>query len=347
MNSHKISIPLALIAIGAAAIFNSCGKKNGADGQSVAASDSIAVAQVTVEKVTLENVAQITEYTATVEADKTNNISSASPNRIKSILVDVGSKVAKGQKVAVLDDVNIEQARIRIENLQRQYDRALNLFNIGGGTRQAVDDIKTELDANRRQYDNLVENTILRSPIAGVVTARNYDPGDMTGALPVVTVEQINPVKIILNVSESDFSHVKQGMTAQVALDSHPDATFTGRIELVHPKIDASTRTFPIEVTVANPKGEILPGMFARVTLNYGEAQHVVVPDRAIVKQSGSGNRYVYVYNPANETVTYNKVEIGRRLGDRYEIVNGIEPGADVVVSGQTRLTDGIKVAIK
>ena len=156
--------------------------------------------KVQIQNVHRQAVDQIAEYTATVEAFKTNNISSSSPNRIKQILVDVGSKVGKGQKVVVLDDVNIEQLRVRLENAEREYNRALKLLEIGGGTQQTVDQLKTELEASKRQYRNLVENTILVSPIAGVVTARNYDPGDMTGSWPILTVEQVNPVKVIVNI---------------------------------------------------------------------------------------------------------------------------------------------------
>lgn len=89
----------------------------------------------------------------------------------------------KGQKVVILDDVNINQLKIRLDNTERDYERALELYNIGGGTKQAVDQMKTELDAARRQYQNMVENTVLVSPIAGVVTARNYDAGDMTASV--------------------------------------------------------------------------------------------------------------------------------------------------------------------
>ncbi len=77
-----------------------------------------------------QEVPQIVSYTATVEAYKTNNISTSTPNRIKSILVDVGSKVAKGQKVVVLDDVNIDQLKVRLDNTKREYERALELYII-------------------------------------------------------------------------------------------------------------------------------------------------------------------------------------------------------------------------
>lgn len=294
----------------------------------------------------VEEVDQTVTYTATAEADKTNNISSSTPNRIKSILVDVGSRVTAGQTVVTLDDANIEQLRVRLDNTRRQYERARKLYEIGGGTQQAMEQLQAEYEAGKRQYDNMVENTVLRSPISGVVTARNYDPGDMTGALPILTVEQINPLKIVLSVSESDFASVHTGMEAQVVFDSRPDETFTGRVSLIHPRIDASTRTFTIEVTLPNPDARLLPGMFARVTLSFGRAEHVVVPDRAVVKQSGSGNRYVYVFNPADSTVSYNKVELGCRMGDSYELLSGVAPGSDVVVAGQTRLADGARVTV-
>lgn len=245
----------------------------------------------------------------------------------------------------VLDDVNIEQLRVRLENAEREYNRAVKLLEIGGGTQQTVDQLLTELNASRRQYRNLVENTVLVSPIAGVVTARNYDPGDMTGSLPILTIEQIQPVKVIVNVSESDYPKVHNGMKAAINLDVYPDETFTGTVHLIHPSIDAATRTFTVEITIDNRDNKVLPGMFARVTLNFGSAENVVVPDRAVVKQSGSGNKYVYVLNP-DSTVSYNRVELGRRMGNAYELVSGVEDGSNVVVTGQTRLADGAKVTV-
>lgn len=302
--------------------------------------------KVDVMQVFSQEVPQITEYTATVEAFKTNNITTSTPNRIKSILVDVGAKVSKGQRLVVLDNVNIDQLKVRLDNTEREYNRAVKLLEIGGGTQQAVDQLRTELEASRRQYANMVENTVLLSPISGVVTARNYDPGDMTGQLPILTIEQVRPVKVIVNVSESEYSKVHNGMKASIRLDVFGDEEFTGTVHLIHPTIDASTRTFTVEITIDNADERVRPGMFARVTLNFGEAEHVVVPDRAVVKQSGSGNKYVYVLNPADSTVSYNRVELGRRIDNTYEVLSGVDNNAYVVTSGQTRLTDGSRVEV-
>ena len=85
--------------------------------------------------------------------------------------------------------------------------------------------------------------------------------------------------------------------------------------------------------------------MYARVTVQFGVNNSVVVPDTAIVKQTGSGERFVYVLN-ADGTVTYQNVKLGRRMESMYEILSGVEDGAKVVTEGQVRLKDGIKVTV-
>ena len=313
---------------------------------------------VKVETVESREVVQEGNYTATVEPELINNISASAPNRIKEIYVDEGIRVSKGQKLALLDDVNtstyetqVANAKANLENVQINYDRAVELLKIGGGTQQNVDQMqlqltnaKNTLASAERTLRNVKENTLLVSPINGIVTARNYDPGDMTGTLPILTVAQVQPVKIIINVSESELSHIKKGMPAEVKFDTYGDELFQGVITMVAPTVDSNSRTFGVEITVQNPDSRILPGMFGRVKLNLGVADHVVVPDRAVVKQPGSGNHYVYVYS--NGKVSYNKVELGQRLGDSYEFLSGVEPGSQVVISGQAKLADGAQVEI-
>lgn len=313
---------------------------------------------VKVETVESREVVQEGNYTATVEPELINNISASAPNRIKEIYVDEGIRVSKGQKLALLDDVNtstyetqVANAKANLENVQINYDRAVELLKIGGGTQQNVDQMqlqltnaKNTLASAERTLRNVKENTLLVSPINGIVTARNYDPGNMTGTLPILTVAQVQPVKIIINVSESELSHIKKGMPAEVKFDTYGDELFQGVITMVAPTVDSNSRTFGVEITVQNPDSRILPGMFGRVKLNLGVADHVVVPDRAVVKQPGSGNHYVYVYS--NGKVSYNKVELGQRLGDSYELLSGVEPGSQVVISGQTKLADGAQVEI-
>lgn len=314
--------------------------------------------KVKVETVYERDVDQLATYTATVEADKVNNISTSMPNRIRAIYVDEGMRVGKGQRLVVLDDVNttayqlqVNNAKANLNNVQTDYNRALELYKIGGGTKQAVDQMQTQLinaknalASAERTLRNARENTVLTSPISGVVTARNYDPGDMTGSLPILTVSTVQPVKIVINVSESELANVKNGMTANVTFDTYGDEVFKGKVTMVSPTVDASTHTFGVEITMPNPDNRILPGMFGRVQMNFGTQKHVVVPDLSVVKQQGSGNHYVYVYKDGK--VSYNLVKIGQRIGDSFELIEGVPSGAQVVVSGMSKLTNGAEVDI-
>ena len=332
---------LTIISLAASAAIISCQKKD--DSNPAEAVVELPIVETSV--VTARDVPQINEYTATVEADNINNIAPASPNRIESISVEVGDHVRKGQTLVTLDRAASDQMKINLEQIRREYNRAVQLLEIGAGTQQSVDQLKSQLDAAKSQYDNLLENTVLTSPITGVVTERNYDPGDMTGNQPVLTVGQLSPVvKVMINVTESDLSKLKAGMPVSVAFDAFPDETFEGRISRIHPTVDTATRTFRTEIAIANNSERIIPGMFARVSVNLGERSNVVVPDRAIVKQTGSGNRYVYILH--NGTVSFERVELGRRLGDAYELLSGVNSGDTVVISGQSRLADGVEVEV-
>lgn len=344
----KKSVFFTMAAVAAGTIMptlllSSCGK---AEEKAAATSEADELPRIEIDMARRMEVPQLKEYTATVEAENINNIAPATPNRIKKINVEVGDHVRAGQTLVELDTSNAQQLRINLDQIEREYNRAVSLLEIGAGTQQAVDQLRAQLDAARSQYDNMMENTVLTSPVTGVVTARNYDPGDMTGSLPILTIEQLRPVKVMVNVSESEYPKVHNGMKVGIRLDVYGDEDFTGTVYLIHPTIDPATRTFTVEITIDNADERVRPGMFARVIMNFGVSSHVVVPDRAVVKQSGSGNKYVYVFNPSDSTVSYNRVELGQRLDNTYEVLSGVDNDAYVVITGQTRLADGVKVDV-
>lgn len=345
-------LPLTLAALALTACSGKDEKKN-------ASAEENTLPVVKVAQVDLRTVDQIGTYTATVEAQIVNNISSSMPNRIKQIFVDEGQQVSAGQKVAVLDDVNtfsyetqVDNAKANLRNVEVNYNRAVELLKIGGGTKQQVDNMeiqlvnaKNQLAQAERTLRNARENTVLTSPISGVVTARNYDPGDMTGSLPILTVARVNPVKIVINVTESELPRVHKGMPVDIRFDTYGDEVFKGVVSTVMPTVDTQSRTFGVEISVPNSDSKIRPGMFGRATLNLGTAERVVVPDQAVVKQQGSGNQYIYVLK-SDGTVSYNQVQLGQRLGAEYELISGVEPGSKVVVSGQSKLANGTKVEV-
>ena len=303
------------------------------------------IQKVNVKQVFETDVDQIGTFTATVKANITNNIAPKIGMRISKMFVEVGDHVRKGQKLAIMDEATLVQAKFQNTNDSIELSRTKQLYEVGGTSKSEYDARKLAYNISKTNYINLLENTVLLSPISGVVTARNYDKGDMySGAQAIYTIEQITPVKLKVNVSEGLFTNLKKGMSVEVKCDVYGDKIFNGKVSLIYPTIDPATRTFPVEVIVANSDEKVRPGMFARVTFTYGTQKHVVVPDMSIVKQAGSGDRYVYVVN--NNKVEFKKVNLGRRLGTEYEIVDGLASGDYVVVGGQSRLTNGSTVEI-
>lgn len=302
--------------------------------------------KVKLADVTARPVEQIQEYTATVEAEVKNNIAPSSPVRIDKIFVEVGDHVSKGQRLVQMDAANLKQTKLQLDNQEVEFKRIDELYKVGGASKSEWDAAKMAYDVKKTAYQNLLENTSLLSPISGVVTARNYDSGDMySGGDPVLTVEKITPVKLLINVSEVYFTKVKKGAPVDVKLDVYGDEAFEGKISLIYPTIDPATRTFQVEIQLPNQNQKVRPGMFARASLNFGTEENVVVPDLAIVKQAGAGDRYVYVYKDGK--VTYNKVELGRRMGAEYELKSGVPNNSQVVIAGQTRLINGTEVEVE
>ena len=266
--------------------------------------------------------------------------------RITKINVEIGDFVKEGQILAEIDKAQLLQAQLQLQNQEVELQRLKSLYEAGGLSQSDYDAIQMQYNVLKTQVENLIENTTLRSPINGVVTARNYDVGDMYAmSMPIFTVEQIVPVKLLVGISESDYSKVKKGDSVQITADAIPGKTFYGKVNRIYPTVDPATRTFTVEVKVDNNYKTLRPGMFVRATINFGVNNNVVIPDVAVVKQQGSGERFVYVLNEDN-TVTYQKVVLGRRMGAEYEVLEGISNGAKVVTGGQIRLKDGIKVTV-
>lgn len=300
--------------------------------------------KVRVEEVKLVPVDQISTFTATVEADKVNNIAPAMGGRIREIYVEVGSQVKKGQVLVAMDASTYSQQETQVATLRRDFERYKELYEVGGISKQQLDQVKTQLDVAETAMNNLGENTKLVSPLNGVVTARNYDPGDVAMQLPILTIESMNPVKVTLNVSERFYSQVKIGMPVEVQADALGDEVFEGKISLIYPTIDPVSHTFTVEVSVPNNNQKLRPGMFSRVKMNFGTNDRPLLSDLAVLKQVGSNDRYVFVEE--NGKAKYTIVQLGARIDDKYEIISGLNAGDKVIIHGNTNLIDGSEVEV-
>lgn len=334
-----------IIYVAAAVMAVSCGNNNSKTAEQPQAAE-VRLPNVTIMAASYKDVPQSDVYTANVEAYAKNNIAPQSPSRIQKIYVEVGDFVRAGQIVAKMDEVSLNQSKLSMANDSLEYSRIKKLYEQGGVSKSDFDAMELKYNVTRSQYQNLLENTILRSPVSGVITARNYDQGDMYGGSPIYVVEQITPVKLYVGISEMDYTRVKKNDTVTLTADALPGKTFTGRIARIYPTIDAATHTFTAEVNVANRDRLLRPGMYARVTVNFGSNHSIVVPDDCVVKQQGSGVRSVFVLQ-ADNTVKEVVVTLGRYFGTEYEILSGVAEGDKVVVKGQASLKNGSKVNVQ
>ena len=341
MNRKGIALIATLIAAVSCGNF---GSKKAETSAPAAPAEIVPNVEIAVAEARL--VPQESVYASTVEAYAVNNIMPQSGGRIRKINVEVGDYVQRGQVLAEMDRLQLDQLELQVKNDEIEYERLKSLYEEGGVSKSDFETAELGYKVRKSNYNNVKENTILRSPITGYVSARNFDKGDMFGmSAPIFTVQQVVPVKLLVGVSESEYTKVKKGDKVSLTVDAIPGKTFQGKIERLYPTIDAATHTFKAEVVVPNADRVLRPGMYARVTVNFGDRRSVIVPDKCLVKQEGTGTRFIYVLGE-DSTVSYIPVTVGRHMGAEYEIVAGLQDGQKVIVKGQAALKDGVKVNV-
>ncbi|MDX9930149.1 MAG: efflux RND transporter periplasmic adaptor subunit [Bacteroidales bacterium] len=344
---------LSTIAI-TASILAGCTSQVNREAQATGAVAEDQALPVKVTELKKTTIARSIDFTATVQPYEEVNMSPSTPGRIDMIYVEVGDRVGKGDKLFLMDRTQLMQARIQLANLGKDLARLDTLLSTGSTRQQQYDQVKAQYDVLKSNVDFLEENTLLEAPFSGIITGRYFESGEMYSGAPtaasggksaIVTLMQINPVKVTINVSEQYFTQVTSGMPARITSDIFPGEVFSGRVNLVYPTINALTRSFQAEIEVPNKSEKLRPGMFVRVAMDLGEVETFVVSASAVLVQEGTNIRYVFV----EENGVVNRVEVapGKRYDDMIEIISEkLAEGARIVTQGQSRLTSGDKVEV-
>ncbi|MGD9993992.1 MAG: efflux RND transporter periplasmic adaptor subunit [Salinivirgaceae bacterium] len=293
------------------------------------------------------------EYTSNLAAFKEIYFAPVTPGRISKILVEEDDRIQKGQLLVEMDKTQLNQAKIQNESAKINFQRIDTLYRLGSASEQQHEQLKTQYDLTKMNVEYLTENTHLLSPINGVVTDKHFENGELFSGAPntvvgkaaILTLMQINPMKALVSVSQSYFNQIKKGMEAEINTSLYPDKVFNGKVDKIHPTIDAATRTFKVEVLIDNPKEELRPGMFAAISINMEKTKALVVPSITVLKQEGTNNRYVFVNNKGVAKKV--SVEVGKRFDDKIEIISDeIAVGTQLIVEGQANLMDGSKIDV-
>lgn len=343
MISQKTIKTLSLAFL-SAGLLASCSSSSSSKATEEQSADTVRLVEVAPAEMRALNLSE--EFTAQLEAKVVNNITAQAGGRLKQLLVKVGDRVGAGQAVARMEATQAAQAQIQLADAKTNFARMDELYKVGGVSKAQWEQAKSAVDQAKLAYGNAAENTVLRSPISGFVTAKNYDNGDMTSPqLPVVVIQQIAPVKAVIGVSEQYYSYLKKGAAATLSVDALGEETFSGIVTNIFPTLDPVTHTVSTEIEIANKDLKLRPGMYARVHLDFGTKEALTVPDKAIVRQAGSGARYVYVFSGGK--AVYRAVELGQQQGDLYEVVSGLNAGDQVIISAPSNLKNGLSVKLR
>lgn len=306
---------------------------------------------VRIMKAELTTKDDIISFTGIVQPWEEAHVGSGVPAKIERILVDVDDYVQKGQLLAQMDRTQLYQAEIRVQTLKDNLRRLETLKRVGAVTQQNYEQVKAEYDIAKSSLENLKENTQIYSPLTGVVTGRYFSDGEIFSMTPgpagkpaIVSILQVTPVKVIINVSEKLYPVIERRMFAEIGADMYPGKNFSGYVERIHPVIDRATGTFKVEIRIPNEDRILRPGMYVRVGLNLGEKETFIVPSQTVLRQSGSNERYVFVEKDG--IAIRRTVQIGERMDDMLEIREGLKPGENLIVSGQHNLLHNQKIRI-
>jgi len=206
---------------------------------------------------------------------------------------------------------------------------------------------KALLQDRRAAYDLAVkklEDTVVRAPIAGVVSDRPVHVGEyIAERTPVVTIVQVNPLKLRTGVQERHAGVVAAGQTVEFRVESFADAVFRGRVAYVSPSLDETMRTFTVEAVVDNSDLRLKPGFFAKgVILTRRDEGVLAVPDAAVSTLAGVSSVYVV----EDGKITQQTVTLGVRQDNLWEIVDGLKGAEVLAASHLNELATGVSVSV-
>jgi RND family efflux transporter MFP subunit len=234
---------------------------------------------------------------------------------------------------------DLDQAQARFQSAQAAYDQTLNQTR---NLVQEVERFKASLALQRKK----LRDTSVKAPFAAYVKDRQAVAGAYVRLnTPLFTLVKIDPVRLRIEVPERMAPWVKVGQNVDVFVEAFGDRKFEGRIWRISPTVDQTKRTFVVEALIANGKSELKPGSYAHAQLSTDRTETVVVaPSRAVNYVLGSNKTYVV---KKDSTIEVRDVKIGDRVGENIEILEGLQPGETVAVSGLSRLDTGSVVRVQ
>ncbi len=317
---------------------------------------STRVINVEVETIATTDFTELIRLTGNVRANRDVVVSATEAGLVSAILVDQGSRVRAGQAVARLDDTQlraqVREARARSDLARETWERRKRLFE--------EDQVGSELQYLEARYtaeqsaasltalSARLDATIIRAPFEGVLDSREIELGSMImPGTPVARVVDLDPVRIRGGVPERFALDVRPGSRATVTFQVLEGEFFEGDITYVGSAVDPQDRTFPVELTLANPGGLIKPEMVANIEIvRETRSGVVVVPREVLVRVEEGYIAYVVEGSDSGGVARSRLVSLGPGQRNRVVVEEGLQAGDRLVVIGQQQITDGDRVRV-
>lgn len=274
--------------------------------------------------------------------------------KITKVLAKEGDYVSVGQTLAIVRsdvvNVNAQNANAVYQNAVADYNRFENAFKTGGVTKQQLDQAKLQMVNAKSQLTQAninVGDTRIKAPISGFINKKHIEVGSIITGMPATQlfdIVNVSKLKLKVNVNESQVAGLKVGNATTVVASVYPDKTFSGKITFIAAKAD-ETLNFPVEIEITNNANKDLKaGMYGTAAFASNQQKQAlkIVPRNAFVGSVSSNQVFVI----ENGTAKLKTVTAGRILGDKVEILNGLEEGEQIIVTGQINLQDGSKVEV-
>jgi membrane fusion protein, multidrug efflux system len=348
MTRSKVCIGILAVLM----VFTSCTNQSGTRKDPL---ESTAPSQERVRTLSLnrEEISRSVEYSSTLQPFEEIHLAPASPGKIETIHVDISDRVRQGDLLITMDDAQLIQSKIQLNNLEVEKKRLEELRKTGSIAQQQYDQLNTQYESVKENVEFLAENIHIHAPFSGIVSGRYFESGEIYSGAPnttagkaaILTIIQVDQLKAVVSISEKYVPNIHKNMKVVIQADVYPDLEFSGEILRVYPTINPQTRTFNVEIGLNNPSGQLRPGMFARVTIDIGKTEVLILPSIAILKMQGSNVRYLFVAE--NNKAKRIEVTTGKRFDDKVEVISDeLKVGDAVIVSGQARLLDGMEITV-
>jgi membrane fusion protein (multidrug efflux system) len=332
-----------------ALVFTSCG--SGGNAHNEPDQSKAQRVNVTVEKIAPRSLTDSIELSGHLEPWIEVRVSAELGGVVQHVGFDQGQRVAANQVLARvgtdLMQASLDEAEAARRAAEANFTKTRELFERKHVPRQELIAATSQFEAAkaREALARLrLERSIIKAPITGIAVNREIDPGEVLApGAPITVIHRMDRLKATAGIPENDIAAFQVGGEASIRVDAFPDRRFTGRVRFIGTAVDGSTRTFPVEVAIDNPKGELRSGMIARVALVRKRYDEVVVIDRDLLQERDTGPVAIVVNDGAAQV---RQLTLGANEGNRVHVRAGLAPGEWLVVKGQRGLIDGQPVNV-